>query len=119
MADEKSRLEAGDGGGEIFWRDFRGNSTAVIFRSLFVDNKNRLYSSMRLTSSSSQVIVTSTSRSSVGNLHFKVIEDPHSSKNLTISSVTIIQNSLQFIGNSIERYKHTTDVCVYIYISVN
>ncbi|KAG5524875.1 hypothetical protein RHGRI_031521 [Rhododendron griersonianum] len=82
---EKSRLETVDGG-EIFLRDFRGNNTAVIFRSLFVDNENRLYSSIRLTSSSSEVIVTRTSRSSVGNLHFKVMEDPHSSKNLTFSS---------------------------------
>ncbi|KAG5522971.1 hypothetical protein RHGRI_034947 [Rhododendron griersonianum] len=59
--------------GEIVFRDLIGKSTAVIFTSLCVDDENRSYSSMTLARSSSQVIETNTSRSSLGNLHFKRI----------------------------------------------
>lgn len=95
MTEEKSRLETGDGGGEIVLRDVMGNSRATILRSLFVDDENRSYSSMMVTSSSLKVTLTSTSRSSIGNLHFKVIEDPHSSKNLTISSANVMERSTE------------------------
>lgn len=64
--------------------------------SLFEEIETRSYSAMALARSSLQVIVTNRTRSSLGNLHFKFIDDPHNSPNFPLPAIRSLHFFLFF-----------------------
>lgn len=82
------------GGGETLFMVLGAERKALILKDDDGTTAARSYSSMRLARSSSEVIDTKASRSSVGNWHLKLTDDPHISLIFTNNSIIYEENNI-------------------------